>query len=100
MLIEKTLNVIKGLTEEILTLDTVDRVKNYLTVKSLLAELRNEGEDKEIPLSMFDGYANTLLGHCRAIAGLEANDGNDEQQHLRWIYAEIDKFRSAHCFNI
>lgn len=100
MQVEKVLNVIKKLAEEIITLEAVDRLRNYFVIKSLLDELRDEGNIRQIPINMFNEYTRNLLGHCRILAGLYTNDGHDDQQHLRWIYAEIDKLRSAHCFNI
>ena len=100
MQVEKTLKIIKELAEEILTLETVNRVKNYSVIKQLLDDLRSEGEIKQIPLGPYKVYAATLLTHCRVMAGLEADDGHDERQHLRWIYAELDKLRSVHCFNV
>lgn len=100
MQVEKTLKIIKELAEEILTLETMSRVRNYSVIKQLLDDLRVEGEIKQIPLGPYKTYATTLLMHCRAMAGLEADDGHDESQHLRWVYAELDKLRSVHCFDI
>ncbi len=100
MQVEKILKIIKELAEEIMALEAEGRLRNYFMIKSLLDELRDEGEIRQIPMNMFYEYARTLLEHCQVLAGIYANDRHDERQHLRWICAEIDKLRSVHCFNI
>ncbi len=100
MLIKELLNTLKETVSIIVEGNSEERKINYLKIKSLLDELRKEGEEKQISMANFNEYATHLLWHCGAIAGVKDDHGHDERQHLVWAYAEINKLESSHCFNI